>query len=1035
MSNLAKLLDIISEHEGVSASMLERLVRLRRQRGAPLAEVLISEGLLTEDELFMVMVERLSVETVASGELERVELSEELRRRVPRELAETLVLLPLSLDTTAGLLSVAMFDPTDAVALSRLRDQSGAQNISARLAHRADILAAVERAYRCGDTMRLPRLKRCPLCGLGFSEDLRFCPEHAMPLQDGPPMEGRISGELTGHMLERRYLLGGVLGTGGMGTVYEARNLRTGKQCAVKVLRPELSMDTKMRRRLFREIQGSSQIRHPNVIEIYDYGEDERAGAFLVMELLAGRSLDHVLAQYGSLALPFCLELALQLCAALSAIHARGLVHCDLKPRNVHLLPSGRVKVLDFGLVKPGTPEVASDFAKITTDFVTFGTPHYMSPEQARLEEVDTRSDVYSLGVVIYEMLVGHPPFNGQTSHEILDAHCNAPVPLPASPDQTVVLPGTIEVLLLRMLAKTPDGRPSSVAEVAETLEVASQGLELDLAEVELGPMAAGEPPAAEPTRKLEVRLPPADGSSDLTVMRDLAQRRRKELVDKLVESLFQHIPHYRTFEPPELRAAVDAWFGALLDQIDQVQPEGLPEAVRAMVAARNEQSFSASELFGAFWLSILACRPLLRPVTGKSFARYVALEDQFDRRVLQFFLRFSEDFVAQTNQTLQQRSELLTKQNDELLELRNQLDVQLRRTHGDLARAEQVKARVADSITSGLVLVRRGDRQVLLFNKAAQRLSGLPASEVLGRPLTEIFHLLEGMPWEELVDQIRQHGQVGLRKLRVRFPSGSERTIFLRGEPFHGPDGEQTATLFVVEDVTERETIIESFSRYVSREVAQKILRSGRPMETGGEPREAVLLMVGIRGFQALLEELSAEEVVQLLDRYIRTVGNAVFHLGGVIDSMIGDRVTVYFPCDEHDRTAAARAAMELRERVNRLNAARLGRGKRHLEVGIGLHVGEVLVLNIGGRRRMVHTVLGDPIMVARALQKAARPGEILASRALAQRFGEDELSLEPGPRVRMVRQDHIVRTVRVLPPDLDPRDTAEDLDPPTLG
>ncbi len=210
--------------------------------------------------------------------------------------------------------------------------------------------------------------------------------------------------------------------------------------------------------------------------------------------------------------------------------------------------------------------------------------------------------------------------------------------------------------------------------------------------------------------------------------------------------------------------------------------------------------------------------------------------------------------------------------------------------------------------------------------------------------------------------------------------------------------------------------------------------MRSGKPVETGGEPREAVLLMAGIRGFQDLLDQLSAGEVVQLLDRYIRTVGNAVFHLGGVIDSMVGDRVTVYFPWSERDRDAAVRAAVELRQRINRLNVMRFGRGEANLEIGIGVHVGEVLVLNIGGRRRMVHTVLGDPILVARALQKAARPGEILVSRVLARRFPEGTHAFQPGPRVRMVRQDQIVRTVRVAAPDVDPRETAEDLEPPTL-
>ena len=860
----------------------------------------------------------------------------------------------------------------------------------------------------------------CPLCARSFEEGERFCSEHALPLAAPLPLADLERGDLTGTVLECRYQLGGVLGTGGMGTVYLAENLRTGMRCAVKVLRPELSMDVKMRRRLFREIQASSQVRHPNVIEILDFGEDPAAGAFMVMEFLGGRSLDSVMEEHGVLELPFAMEVALQLCSALSAIHARGLVHCDLKPRNIHLLPSGQLKLLDFGLVKPFSEERVEEFQKITTGLWAFGTPSYMSPEQVQALPLDQATDIYSLGVVLYEMLMGRPPFEGANYRDVLKAHVKQTVQLAGASGNRVVLPATVETLLLCMLAKEPADRPGAVVEVVDTLRLAAEDLKLDLRRVELGVVAAARAPLLEPTRQSGLNLPEKDRSDDVQALVALAQKRRPQVIKHLARSLKQAIPRYQTLEDKAMAAGMGAYLDAVLEQLQPDPPRGLPEVIEKEIASRSADRFTASEQFGAFWVGFRSCRPLLYEVTERNLDRYRKLAEFVDHRALRFFLRVSEHYVAMTSLNLARRSELLARQNEELLELRAQLDAQLRRTHEDLVKAERVKARVADSISSGLVLVRLSDQKVRLFNKAAEAVSGLTADTVIGRPIQEIFHLLEGMPYEEFVEQIQLHGQVGLRKLKLRFPSGVERTVYLRGEPFHDGEQEQTGVLFVVEDVTEREMIIESFSRYVSREVTQLILRrGGADLEPAGKPRRAVLLSVGLRDFAALIRQLPPEAVVELMDQYVRAVGNAVFTHGGVIDSVVSGRMMVYFAARDQDSVTPVRAAVELHQRLRRLSQQRQGGQGPGLEAGIGLHLGEVLMINVGGRRRMVHTVLGEPTEVAAALERAARPGQILLSPEVAAGL-EDHVAVKPGPRVRLKSRDLVLAPVQVAPDEL---------------
>jgi len=873
-------------------------------------------------------------------------------------------------------------------------------------------------------------MKRCPLCARSFPESERFCSEHALPLVSEPTLDGQVAGELTGHVLESRYQLAGVLGAGGMGTVYQATNLRNAESCAVKVLLPELCRDTKMRRRLFREIQAVSQVSHKNVVRVLDYGEDERAGAFMVMEYLDGRPLDLVVHQHGALSLCFSVKVALQLCDALGAIHAHGLVHCDLKPSNVNLLGDGRVKVLDLGLVKPFDPASSELFHRITTGGVAFGTPHYMSPEQASFGRVDPRADLYSLGVVLFEMLLGQPPFDGNTPIEVIDAHRSQPLPLPSKINPHVVLPGPIEVLLLSLMSKEPEKRPTSAAELAETLETIAEDLRLDLASVDLSPVAAGDAPIPEPTQPLDVTIPLPEPIDDFAKLRERAEAQREALVTRAMEQLTIAIPRFKSLEEGTLRRQLGSWLDAFLQQLQPTPPEALPPAIEDVIASRTKDRFSATEMLGGFWIGYWACRPLLREVAGDDLERYLGLQDRFEHRLLPFFLKLANRYVAQFNRSLGRKNQLLARQNEELLELRNQLGTQLKRTSSELLEAERVKARVADSISSGLLLLRMERQTVLLFNRPLERLTGLRASDVVGRRIDEIFHLVDGVPWEEFVEQVRMEGQVGLRKLRVRFPSGKERTIYVKGQPYTDGQGRQTGLLFVVEDVTEREKIIESFSRYVSREVAQRILRGERNLAPQGEHRRAVLMAVGIRGFRSLLAELDPRETVELLDRYVRAVGNGVFHHGGVIDSVVDDCVLVYFTGRDQTCGAPVESAVEVLRRIEGLDRRRQREGKPGLQVGLGLHVGEVLLVNVGGRRRMVHTVLGEPAVVARAFQAAAGPDEILVTDAVAGDL-EGRFELEPALPIKIDGHTDLAAQRVVVDLALESDD---ELDPPTL-
>ena len=283
-------------------------------------------------------------------------------------------------------------------------------------------------------------------------------------------------GAQTGRLLGGRYKLEQCIGSGGMGEIYRARRTHIGDTVAVKVLRADVVEDEKSRQRFYREARAAAMLHHPNAVVIHDFGEDADGTAYIVMELLLGRSLRQVLVQEGPISALRVYGIIRQASAALDAGHRNGIVHRDIKPDNIILLDSNdaadHVKILDFGIAKVldnKTLDTHSLEQRLTNVGSVIGTPHYMAPEQCQGEEADSRSDIYSLGVVLYELLTGVAPFLAKTPTGVAIKHVTEkPRPLR---EINPSVPESVERVVLQALEKDPNARPQTALELARAFE------------------------------------------------------------------------------------------------------------------------------------------------------------------------------------------------------------------------------------------------------------------------------------------------------------------------------------------------------------------------------------------------------------------------------------------------------------------------------------------------------------------------------------------------------------------------------------
>ena len=311
-------------------------------------------------------------------------------------------------------------------------------------------------------------MKKCPKCGVEYPDATTLCPADGSALEKDPD-------SLVGTTLAGKYRIDARLNEGGMGTVYRGTHVLMDKTVAIKVLRPSLAADEKIVARFSREARAASRISHPNALSVTDFGEDERGHVFLVMEFLSGKTLKQVIRDDGPLPLARVVDIARQIGDALHAAHEQGVVHRDLKSDNIMLLDTmtgDHAKVLDFGIAKINEPEGAVD-TNLTAPNLVIGTPQYMSPEQcSQGSEIDARSDIYSFGVILYEMLVGHVPFSGDSPTMVMMKHLQEPVP--SVLEERSDLPAPVARVVARAMAKVPGNRYQNVAELVEDLTIAS---------------------------------------------------------------------------------------------------------------------------------------------------------------------------------------------------------------------------------------------------------------------------------------------------------------------------------------------------------------------------------------------------------------------------------------------------------------------------------------------------------------------------------------------------------------------------------
>ncbi|MBW2189178.1 MAG: serine/threonine protein kinase [Deltaproteobacteria bacterium] len=344
-------------------------------------------------------------------------------------------------------------------------------------------------------------MKVCPACRSDYGAGEVFCPVDATRLVTTSQMSVsplNPDDPLVGMVLAGRYVVKSRIGEGGMGLVYEGLHRDIDKRVAIKVLRDDLSRRPEVVARFRQEAKSASRIGHENIVDISDFGETTRGASYFVMEFLDGEDLANVLGREVTVDSDRVCGIVLQCCRALSATHAKGIVHRDIKPENIFLTKRDGVddfvKIVDFGIAKMS--DIETDGApgrKLTKTGMIFGTPEYMSPEQAAGKDLDHRVDVYALGIILYECLAGRVPFEGDTFMGVLTQHLFAELPPIAEMNPQAKVSRELELVIRKALAKDPDDRYQDTEELAEAIDCALDG-RLSRATVKTPPSAFGPP-------------------------------------------------------------------------------------------------------------------------------------------------------------------------------------------------------------------------------------------------------------------------------------------------------------------------------------------------------------------------------------------------------------------------------------------------------------------------------------------------------------------------------------------------------------
>lgn len=485
----------------------------------------------------------------------------------------------------------------------------------------------------------------------------------------------------------------------------------------------------------------------------------------------------------------------------------------------------------------------------------------------------------------------------------------------------------------------------------------------------------------------------------------EILRKNREQAIDDLVASLIEVVPRYALVSNAgEVRASVNFLFDEFLRVIETGVTDKLTEELTKLARKRIDQGFAAADFVRALLMTYPVVRTLVRKEGPKNDAAFSRMFEDVENAVVHIIGLASNIFAAGVTRHANAKLGALQSANEELRESERALeaaaDVQKRR----LREAEELNARVIQSLSSGVAVIREGTLEVLLWSPRMAEITGVDTDTALGRPVDEVMKDFTGLPLQELLATVRATDRLPMTKIQLGLPGGGPtRALFLRGERLFGDDQSVRGSVVIVDDITEREMLIDSFSRYVSKEVVHHILsRGGRSGRLEGERRECSILFADIRGFTGISERITPEALHELLNQYFRVMIEQVSANDGLIDKFIGDKIMAIFTGSEAEGArSAVKAAAAIQEEIQKLNTLRQSGGAEPITVGIGVNTGTVVMGTVGSEERMSFTVIGDAVNVADRLQALAGAGEICVG-ARTRELTKDTMQFdEMGERV----------------------------------
>lgn len=460
-----------------------------------------------------------------------------------------------------------------------------------------------------------------------------------------------------------------------------------------------------------------------------------------------------------------------------------------------------------------------------------------------------------------------------------------------------------------------------------------------------------------------------------------LIRENRALFVDRLTGRIVEALPRYGLIGSHELRQSVDGLTGDVLELFEAgaTSDRVAPERMTAITKRRVEQGLPAGDYLTAILLAIPVVREFLRQ-SGRD--RDPELHRGFERIEQQLHLlaaTAASVFAETSRRQLETKNQALNRMVQELQSHERALTTESAQRGRALDSANEFNRRVIESLSSGVVVISAFDAVVRLFSSRCEEILGVAAEDAVGKRVDLALGPVQGLDMAGAIETVRTIGHFPMTKVRLVLGSGRVIFAWVRAQRMYDADGNPEGTVVLIDDVSERELLIDSFSRYVSRDVVQRLLARARGPELEGEKRTATLLFADIRGFSGLAERQSPELLHALLNAYFRVMIAAITAHGGLVDKFIGDKVMALFTTSgDAAATAenAVRAALAIQEGVQQLSASG---AFPPIEMGVGLNTGEVMIGNVGSEERMEFTAIGDAVNVADRLQSLAKAGEIL--------------------------------------------------------